>query len=149
GLQAELGHGERVEAQEVVATLQGLPSVSIEVEPRAAGDEDLLPLGTAVEHALEKASPAAVLVELVEDEPACDRKLAPQDALAIAGHVPVEVADTRARQDARPLRLHTRHRRRRARGAGGTFGLREVHGAPLDRRSRGTQRRVSLWRCAG
>ena len=82
----------------MVTTLQGLPPVSVEVEPRAAGDEDLLALGAPVEHALEKASPAAVLVELVEDEPACDRKLAPQDALAIAGHVPVEVADTRARQ---------------------------------------------------
>ena len=96
GLHAELGHGERVEPQQVVAPLQGLPAVAVEVEPRAARDEDLLARCPAVEHAFEKRSPTAVLVKLVEDESAADRQLASEDTLAVARHVPVEVAHTRA-----------------------------------------------------
>jgi len=52
----------------------------------------------AVEHAFEKPSPTAVLVRLVDDEPAGHRQLAAEDALAIPGHVPVEVAHARARK---------------------------------------------------
>ncbi len=95
---AELREGERMESQQVIAPLQRVAAVTIEIEPAAAGGQNLLTFRTPVEEALQKAAPGAPLMDLVEDpDPAC-RQLALQNALAVGSNVPVEVARASARQ---------------------------------------------------
>ena len=88
---AELRHRELVEPEEVVAALQRVAAEAVEIEAGAARDQDPLARAPPVVQTLEPVPPAAVLVDLVEHPELRDRQLAPQDALAVLGHVPVEV----------------------------------------------------------
>ena len=65
--QAQLGHGEGMQAQEVIAALQRVAAEAVEVEARAARDQDALAAAPAVVEALQVPAPGAVLVDLVED----------------------------------------------------------------------------------
>src|SRR5437867_1325824 len=58
---------ERVETEQVVATLERVSSTAVEVESRASGDEDALRGRASVVQALEHVSPGPELVDVVED----------------------------------------------------------------------------------
>jgi hypothetical protein len=75
------GGGEGVQPREVIAPLEGVAAEAVEVEPRAARDEDALSPAPAVVEALEEAAPRAVLVDLVEHPQARRRELAAQDPI--------------------------------------------------------------------
>jgi len=90
-----------MQAQQVVAALQRIAAVAVEVEPRAPGDQNALAARPAVERPLEKAAPGPVLVNLVEDPQAPGGQFAPQDPLAVRGDVPVEIARGGAGQGSR------------------------------------------------
>ena len=95
---AELGHRQRMQAQQVVAALQGVAAVAVVVEPAAAGHQDAR-AAAAVVDALEEPAPAVELVQLVEDQQRRVREPAAQDRVAVVGDVPVQVA-RRVRQQA-------------------------------------------------
>ena len=87
-----LGAGEWMETVVVVASLQGISAATIDVQARAAGDEEAEPVAMLVELALEPALPAAPLVQLVEHHqrlrarPACGANLG-----AVGTVVPAQV----------------------------------------------------------
>jgi len=82
----------------MVTALQRIAAEAVQVEPPAAGDEDLLAARPAVVEPLQVIAPAAVLVDLVEDPQPSRRQLAAQDVLAVRGDVPVQVGRACARQ---------------------------------------------------
>lgn len=81
-----------------MAPLQGVATVAIEVEPRASRDEDLLAATAIVEEPFEQASPAPVLVHLVENPEQARWHLSPQQPVAVLRDVPVQVAFPRVEQ---------------------------------------------------
>ena len=97
---AELGDRQRVQAQQVVASLQGVAAVTVVVEPAAAGDENAGPVLAVVE-ALEKAAPPVELVQLVEDQHRRVRQAAAQDRVAVIRDVPAQIARRVREQAAR------------------------------------------------
>ena len=73
----QFGDAKRMHVVEEVAPHEAVAAPLVDVEPRAAGDEDARPVLVKVEEALEERLPADELVDLVENE----------NRLSLAGHV--------------------------------------------------------------
>lgn len=89
---AEFTHGERVQAQQMITSLQRLAAEAIEIQLPAARNQNLLALVAPVVQTLQVVAPAAVLVEFIEHPEPGRRKLSPENPLAVRHDVPVEVA---------------------------------------------------------
>ena len=88
---AELGDRQRVQPQVMVAALQRVAAVAIEIESTAAGHENPRAVPPVVQ-SLEKGAPAVELVQLVESEHLHRRQTAAQDRVAMLRDVPAQVA---------------------------------------------------------
>src|SRR5688500_4109335 len=81
-----------MQEKQVVAALEGIASITVEVEFRTSGDENPLAARAAVELARDEISAVSVLVELVEHPQFGGRQLTTQNPLAMFGNIPVQVA---------------------------------------------------------
>ena len=66
----------------MIPSLKRIAAAAVEVEPRAAGDEDVERSAMLVVQPLHEIAPSAVLVEFVEHDEAAVRELAFEDARA-------------------------------------------------------------------
>src|SRR5262249_9031988 len=103
--QPQLRGRERVQPQQVVPALERVATEPVDVEPSAPGDEDALPTTLDVVHTLEEVAPGAILVDLVENPEITRGQFSTQDALAVLGDVPVQVAGRRTWKTQRQSRL--------------------------------------------
>lgn len=90
-----------MKAKHVVATLERVAAVAVEIESCAARHENLLSLAAVVEESLQESTPASIFVNFVEDPEARWRQLAVEDGGPMLRHVPVEIAAFRAGDMAR------------------------------------------------
>ena len=81
-----------MQAQQVVTSLQRIAAEAVQIETAAAGDENALPLRTAVIDALHIVAPLTVLVDLVEHPKRRSGQLAFQNPLTVVCDVIVQVA---------------------------------------------------------
>ena len=89
----------------MIAPLERVTAVAVEVEARAPRDEDPLSAPACVVQPFQEPAPRAVLVDLVEDPEFGDWKLASQNSLAMLRDVPAQLAGLCAGQRSRERRL--------------------------------------------
>ena len=82
----------------MISPLQRIATETVEIEPTTARDQDLLATRAPVVEPLEIVSPAAVLVDLVENPERAGRQLAGEDAAAIVRDIPIQIPRTRSGQ---------------------------------------------------
>ena len=87
-----------MKAQHVISPLKGITAEAIEIQPGAAGHQYFSAALSMVVDAFEPIAPRSVFMDLVENPQRGTGQLAFEDALAVFGDVPTQIARGCSRQ---------------------------------------------------